>query len=210
MQFDTKTITNKIMNWHLFQSACPLRLWGKCPADVMAGHTARSWLTRWPLETPASLAPGNTCGCPTHVVRDDEPDACCWYGSLRQETKSAHFVFSASVPFGRCGSWVGGSLPDLGLHTWWGWAREILVLGCLWLACELRPLSPAGGWYTGPTYRPHNVLFTNSMEMIEKILGMWCQETRFRVTYSKESFLSGKLKEQYVRNIFKVIINWVW
>ncbi|XP_068181983.1 protein eva-1 homolog C isoform X2 [Antennarius striatus] len=28
-----------------------------------------------------------------------------------------------------------------------------------------------GGWYTGPTYRPKNVLLTNSLEMIEKILG---------------------------------------
>ncbi|AWP11854.1 putative protein eva-1 -like C-like isoform 2 [Scophthalmus maximus] len=26
-----------------------------------------------------------------------------------------------------------------------------------------------GGWYTGPTYRPQNVLFTNSLEIIEKI-----------------------------------------
>lgn len=49
-------------------------------------------------------------------------------------------------------------------------------LSCFWLACELSPLSPAGGWYTGPTYRPQNVLFTNCVEMIEKILGMWCQE----------------------------------
>ncbi|TNM98857.1 hypothetical protein fugu_013421 [Takifugu bimaculatus] len=29
-----------------------------------------------------------------------------------------------------------------------------------------------GGWYTGPTYRPQNVLFTNCVEMIEKILGL--------------------------------------
>ncbi|XP_068596738.1 protein eva-1 homolog C [Brachionichthys hirsutus] len=28
-----------------------------------------------------------------------------------------------------------------------------------------------GGWYTGPSYRPKNVLLTNSLEMIEKILG---------------------------------------
>lgn len=34
------------------------------------------------------------------------------------------------------------------------------------------PSSPAGGWYTGPTYRPQNVLLTNSLEIIEKILGM--------------------------------------
>nr|XP_040029423.1 protein eva-1 homolog C isoform X1 [Gasterosteus aculeatus aculeatus] len=27
-----------------------------------------------------------------------------------------------------------------------------------------------GGWYTGPTYRPQNVLFTNYLEIIEKIL----------------------------------------
>ncbi|KAK5864592.1 hypothetical protein PBY51_015823 [Eleginops maclovinus] len=27
-----------------------------------------------------------------------------------------------------------------------------------------------GGWYTGPTYRPHNVLYTNSLEIIEKML----------------------------------------
>ncbi|KAF3838633.1 hypothetical protein F7725_010401 [Dissostichus mawsoni] len=27
-----------------------------------------------------------------------------------------------------------------------------------------------GGWYTGPTYRPHNVLLTNSLEIIEKML----------------------------------------
>ncbi|XP_075958945.1 protein eva-1 homolog C isoform X1 [Anarhichas minor] len=27
-----------------------------------------------------------------------------------------------------------------------------------------------GGWYTGPTYRPQNVLLTNSLEIIEKIL----------------------------------------
>ncbi|KAI3351596.1 hypothetical protein L3Q82_020434 [Scortum barcoo] len=29
-----------------------------------------------------------------------------------------------------------------------------------------------GGWYTGPTYRPQNVLLTNSLEIIEKILGL--------------------------------------
>ncbi|XP_061582337.1 protein eva-1 homolog C isoform X2 [Cololabis saira] len=29
-----------------------------------------------------------------------------------------------------------------------------------------------GGWYTGPTYRPQNVLLTNSLEIIEKILGI--------------------------------------
>ncbi|XP_027865611.1 protein eva-1 homolog C isoform X1 [Xiphophorus couchianus] len=28
-----------------------------------------------------------------------------------------------------------------------------------------------GGWYTGPTYRPQNVLFTNCLEIIEKLLG---------------------------------------
>lgn len=44
--------------------------------------------------------------------------------------------------------------------------------GSFWWKCELRRLSPAGGWYTGPPYRPQNVLFTNFMEMIEKILGM--------------------------------------
>eukprot|EP00064_Thunnus_orientalis_P020426 superscaffoldBa00005608_g20561 len=27
-----------------------------------------------------------------------------------------------------------------------------------------------GGWYTGPTYRPQNVLLTNSLEIIEKML----------------------------------------
>ncbi|TKS72179.1 Protein eva-1 -like protein C [Collichthys lucidus] len=29
-----------------------------------------------------------------------------------------------------------------------------------------------GGWYTGPTYRPQNVLLTNFVEIIEKILGL--------------------------------------
>ncbi|KAG8003900.1 Protein eva-1-like protein C [Nibea albiflora] len=29
-----------------------------------------------------------------------------------------------------------------------------------------------GGWYTGPTYRPQNVLITNFLEIIEKILGL--------------------------------------
>ncbi|XP_056150300.1 protein eva-1 homolog C [Lampris incognitus] len=29
-----------------------------------------------------------------------------------------------------------------------------------------------GGWYTGPSYRPHNVLFTNSLEVFEKIVGL--------------------------------------
>ncbi|XP_069027719.1 protein eva-1 homolog C isoform X1 [Embiotoca jacksoni] len=29
-----------------------------------------------------------------------------------------------------------------------------------------------GGWYTGPNYRPQNVLLTNSLEIIEKILGL--------------------------------------
>ncbi|KAF3694074.1 Protein eva-1 -like protein C Protein FAM176C Precursor [Channa argus] len=29
-----------------------------------------------------------------------------------------------------------------------------------------------GGWYTGPTYRHQNVLLTNSLEIIEKILGL--------------------------------------
>lgn len=40
------------------------------------------------------------------------------------------------------------------------------------LVPELGPLLPAGGWYTGPTYRPQNVLLTNSLEIIEKIWGM--------------------------------------
>uniref|UniRef100_A0A8C2WXP1 Si:ch73-335m24.2 n=1 Tax=Cyclopterus lumpus TaxID=8103 RepID=A0A8C2WXP1_CYCLU len=35
-----------------------------------------------------------------------------------------------------------------------------------------KPLSPAGGWYTGPTYRPQNVLLTNSLEIIEKVLDL--------------------------------------
>lgn len=43
------------------------------------------------------------------------------------------------------------------------------------LSSDPAPLSPAGGWYTGPTYRHQNVLFTNSLEIIEKILGM-CNE----------------------------------
>ncbi|KAM9377526.1 protein eva-1 homolog C [Pholidichthys leucotaenia] len=29
-----------------------------------------------------------------------------------------------------------------------------------------------GGWYTGPTYRPQNVLLTNSLEIIQKIMGL--------------------------------------
>nr|XP_019934565.1 PREDICTED: protein eva-1 homolog C-like isoform X1 [Paralichthys olivaceus] len=29
-----------------------------------------------------------------------------------------------------------------------------------------------GGWYTGPIYRPQNVIFTNSLEIIEKILDL--------------------------------------
>ncbi|KAM9795129.1 protein eva-1 homolog C [Neosynchiropus ocellatus] len=29
-----------------------------------------------------------------------------------------------------------------------------------------------GGWYTGPIYRPQNTLFTNSLELIEKVLGL--------------------------------------
>uniref|UniRef100_A0A3Q1CFI7 SUEL-type lectin domain-containing protein n=1 Tax=Amphiprion ocellaris TaxID=80972 RepID=A0A3Q1CFI7_AMPOC len=36
----------------------------------------------------------------------------------------------------------------------------------------VQTLSPAGGWYTGPTYRPQNVLLTNSLEIFEKILGL--------------------------------------
>lgn len=56
----------------------------------------------------------------------------------------------------------------------------------LWLASEPRPLSPAGGWYTGPTYRPQNVL-TNSLEIIEKILGMctdaWKAQARVACTF---------------------------
>lgn len=82
----------QIIKLHLFQSVCPLRLWGKCPADAMAGQTVQSWLTPWPLGTPAFPAPGNTCVCPSHVVRD-EPDACCWYGSLRNENRKAIFLF---------------------------------------------------------------------------------------------------------------------
>ncbi|KAM8848107.1 uncharacterized protein ACB058_011889 isoform 3-T3 [Synchiropus picturatus] len=29
-----------------------------------------------------------------------------------------------------------------------------------------------GGWYTGPIYRPQNTLFTNSLELIEKMFGL--------------------------------------
>lgn len=87
----------------------------------MARQTAQSWLIPWPLGTPASQAPGNTCGCPSHVVRD-EPDAWRWYGSLGCESRKEIIffcVFSAPVSFGRCGSRVSGSFPDLRLHTRW-------------------------------------------------------------------------------------------
>lgn len=47
-----------------------------------------------------------------------------------------------------------------------------LLLHVADVRAQTPPLSPAGGWYTGPTYRHQNVLFTNSLEIIEKILGM--------------------------------------
>lgn len=39
---------------------------------------------------------------------------------VKAEKQFSYFVFSAPVSFGRCGSRVSGSLPDLRLHTWWG------------------------------------------------------------------------------------------
>lgn len=49
---------------------------------------------------------------------------------------------------------------------------------------ELGPLSPAGGWYTGPTYRPQNVLLTNSLEIIEKIMGMCIDACRTQAEFA--------------------------
>lgn len=98
-----------------------------------------------------------------------------WFACVKAENKHS-FCVQCPVIFWKM--WVEGQW----IPSWSQTTRtvrlilEILVFGCFWLACELSPLSPAGGWYTGPTYRPQNVLFTNCLEMIEKILGMWCQE----------------------------------
>ena len=151
----------------------------------MAERTAQSWLILRPSGTPASPAPGNTCGCPSLVVRDGpdvtDSDRHGLLHHVKKKTKKQNkktFIFS-SVPrylledVGR-----GSTDPFLISDFTHGESKaeeglQVFVACCrLWLASELRPLSPAGGWYTGPTYRPQNVLLTNSLEIIEKILGM--------------------------------------
>lgn len=141
----------------------------------MAERTAQCWLILKPLGTPASPGPGNTCECPSLAVSNKlGVTACDWYGLLHHVNNS-HFLFSAPVSFGRCGSRINRPFHDLRLHTRWepDWkVTGFVACSRLWLASEPRPLSPAGGWYTGPTYRPQNVLLTNFLEIIEKILGM--------------------------------------
>lgn len=137
----------------------------------MAERTAQYWLILKPLGTPASPAPGNTCECPSLVVRD-EPDVTAryWYGLLHHKKTTLIFC---SVPrylledVGR-----GSTDPFMISDYTHGENKTENPQVLLHVAeSELRPLSPAGGWYTGPTYRPQNVFLTNSLEIIEKILG---------------------------------------
>lgn len=142
----------------------------------MAERTVQCWQIFKPSGTPASPAQGNTCECPSLVVSDGWY-SCSWLWccGLLNYVKISYVLFSAPVSSWRCGSWVNRSVPDLRLHTWWEWdkiAIDFIACSRLSLTSEPRPLSPAGGWYTGPTYRPQNVLLTNSLEIIEKILGM--------------------------------------
>lgn len=145
----------------------------------MAAQTVQSWQIPKPLGTRASPAPGNTCGSPSLVVQD-KPDAKCRYGWLvikKTKKSHSHFLRSAPVPLGRCGSRVNGSIHDLWLHARWEQRAENPQGSAACGRCLSSDpiLSPAGGWYTGPTYRHQNVLFTNCLEIIDKILGM-CNE----------------------------------
>lgn len=166
----------------LFQSVCHPLLLERCPAGVMAEWTAPFWPILKPSGTPASPAPGNTCEYPSLVVRDKSNYKR--RGALLCVNVS-HFLFSASISSGRRGPRVNRSLHDLRLHTWWEEHKVLpAAVACirLWSEPESRPLSPAGGWYTGPTYRHQNVLITNSLEIIEKILGMCTDAWRYRTS----------------------------
>lgn len=157
---------------NLFQSACHLQLWGRFHAGVMAEPTAHCLLIPKPLGTPASPEPENTCVCPSHVVclelhvitRD-------LYVLLHHEKTKTTLNFS-SVP--RCvlvNVGRGSTDPFVISDSPHGESKnESLVLLHV---TEALLVSPAGGWYTGSTYRPKkkNTLLTNFIEMIEKNIG---------------------------------------
>lgn len=105
-----------------------------------------------------------------------------------------HFLFSPQISPRRCGSRSNRSFHDLRLHTRWVWKRTFTgFIACsrLWLAIEPRTLSPAGGWYTGPTYRPQNVFLTNSLEIFDKILGMCTDACGCQATATYISLMSA-------------------
>lgn len=119
-----------------------------------------------------------------------------------------HFLFSPQISPRRCGSRSNRSFHDLRLHTRWVWKRTFTgFIACsrLWLAIEPRTLSPAGGWYTGPTYRPQNVFLTNSLEIFDKILGMCtdacgCQATAAYIEVSVFKHVGGHSRDTELQN----------
>lgn len=125
-------------------------------------------------ETPAGLL--HLWYKTNHMQNADMVD---WWLKKQKKTKKSHshFLRSAPVPLGRCGPRVNGSVHDLWLHARWEQSAENPQGSAACGRCLSSDpiLSPAGGWYTGPTYRHQNVLFTNCLEIIDKILGM-CNE----------------------------------
>lgn len=165
----------------------------------MARPTAQSWLIPWPLETPASEAPGNTCGCLTHVVCD-EPDAWRWCGSLGHERRKEIIiccVFSAPVSFGRCGSRVSGSFPDLRLHTRWDPAPKFSFLVAFdWRMSSVPSHLQVDGILAPPT--GHKMCSSPTVwRWLKKCWVCDNRRTRVRVTLSllmaKSSFLTVTL-----------------
>lgn len=163
----------------VLQSVCRLQHWGRCLAGAMAAQTVQFWQILKPLGTPVSPAPGNTCGSPSLVVRGKQ-DVKCYFGWL--VIRIFFFIksdkFSLQFHDTSWKMWVEGQQIrswSLTTHMVRTKGRESSRLSCLWQMSELRLLLPAGGWYTGPTYRRQNVLLTNCLEIIDKILGM-CNE----------------------------------
>lgn len=142
----------------------------------MAEQIAQYWPVHKPLGTPAFPAPGNTCGCPSLAVCD-EPDviACDRHGLLKKKKTTLIFC---SVPRYLLEDVGRGSTDPFMISDYTHGEKKaknpqvLLHVADFCLVPELGPLLPAGGWYTGPTYRPKNVLLTNTLEIIEKIWGM--------------------------------------
>lgn len=122
-----------------------------------------------------------------------------------------HFLFSPQISPRRCGSRSNRSFHDLRLHTRWVWKRTFTgFIACsrLWLAIEPRTLSPAGGWYTGPTYRLQNVFLTNSLEIFDKILGMCTDACGCQATATYISLMSAVVEEKCRRPSTLVDTDW--